>query len=576
MKKLALILLFFSFISLATVHSQEVPSPGEKEGHPKIESALFKLQQRRLFQGRASAQAFRQRPGLKIDDQDRVTVFILPKAGKKRESIGIETLKAYGGEVVKNGRSVIKAKVPVLFLDLIADHVEGIGFIKPPDRPYIEVMSEGVNLTGASLYQASGYAGQDTKVAIIDLGFADLSATISAGVLPPTVVKIDCTGERCVFTDFAFEEESHGTAVAEIVHEMAPSAQLYLIKIEDSLDLKNAKEFCIDNGIRIVNHSAGWFNVNFYDGACYHDNPVCTANQAYENGILWANSAGNHARKHYGAAFSDQDGDGRHDVAPDSNFISLHASKGEAIGAMLTWDAWPATDQDYDLLLFDSSMALVDASTSVQSGTQPPVEEVYYVAPASGTYYLSVKKSRATLNHRFSIFTFSHDLNPYVLSESLLSPADAAGVMAVAAVNSARWLTGPQESFSSQGPTTDGRMKPEISGPDGVSSFVYGSFGGTSAASPHVAGAAALILSNNTTFTVDQLWDALTSSAIDLGPDGQDQAYGSGRLNLSTVFADPASVDFGGVIVGISVEKVIAIQNIGSPDLTIGPVAAPA
>ena len=42
----------------------------------------------------------------------------------------------------------------------------------------------------------------------------------------------------------------------------------------------------------------------------------------------------------------------------------------------MTWDAWPATAQDYDLLLFDSSMNLVASSTNVQNGTQPPQEVI--------------------------------------------------------------------------------------------------------------------------------------------------------------------------------------------------------
>ena len=60
------------------------------------------------------------------------------------------------------------------------------------------------------------------------------------------------------------------------------------------------------------------------------------------------------------------------------NFISLYAFEGDPILALLTWDAWPATDQDYDLLLFNSSMKLVDYSTGWQTGTQPPQEAIYY------------------------------------------------------------------------------------------------------------------------------------------------------------------------------------------------------
>ena len=262
-------------------------------------------------------------------------------------------------------------------------------------------------------------------------------------------------------------------------------------------------------------------------------------------------------------------------MAEDNNFISLYAPKGDAIVALLTWDAWPETDQDYDLLLFNSSMEMVASSTIWQTGTQPPQEGVFYWVPASGDYYLAVRNVQTTSSHRFSIFNFYQDLNPYVASSSLVSPADAAGVMAVAAIDWFNWLNGPQEDFSSQGPTTDGRMKPEISGPDGVSSFITGSFFGTSSSSPHVAGAAALILSNSPDFTVSELWNVLVSSAIDLGTPGQDPIFGYGRLSLSTLSVDPVSIDFNDVTLGNFLEKVITVQNIGSQNLTIGTVIGP-
>ncbi len=577
-----LILLFFFFISWTSGHSEEATmTNGEKEGHSKLDSALFDLQKQYLFHGGEASKTFAQQQDLRVDDLDQVTVLIQPKAGETKESIDIDTLKDYGVEVLKSGPSVIKAKVPIGLLDLIAEQVDGINFIRRPDRPHAASVSEGVNLTGATLYHTSGSTGQNVKVAVIDLEFGRLSEAINAGVLPSSVIKIDCTGLECTPTDYSSEDpdSAHGTAVAEIVHDMAPGAQLYLIKVDDNLDLMAAKDYCIANGIKVINHSVGWYISNFYDGACYFDNPVCSANQAYQNGILWVNAAGNDARYHYQATFNDQDGNRLHNVTGKNNYINLYAFKGDPIIALLTWDAWPATDQDYDLLLFDHSMNLVASSTGWQTGSQPPQEAVYYYAPNSGVYYLAVGKANATANHRFSIFNFYQELDPYVASESLASPADAAGAMAVAAIDAAQWLTGPQEYFSSQGPTTDGRMKPEISGPDNVYNFIYtslyGSFSGTSAASPHVTGAAALILSYDPTLSVSQLWNVLTTSAIDLGASGQDSIYGYGRLNLATVTVDPQSIDFGEVIVGNSSERSITIQNNGNPSLRIGTITAP-
>ena len=72
--------------------------------------------------------------------------------------------------------------------------------------------------------------------------------------------------------------------------------------------------------------------------------------------------------------------------------------------------------------------------------------------------------------------------------------------MSAGAIDQAYWETGPQESFSSQGPTNDGRIKPDISGPDGVSRYAGGGVAtgyGTSYAAPHAAGAASLLLSKH-------------------------------------------------------------------------------
>ena len=553
-----------------------------KEGrkiHPKIESVLSDLKERHL-QGRATSREFTNRHHIKMDEEDRVTVFFYPEAGRSKDTIDTETLKAYGCEILKSGDAVVKAKVPISMLDLIADQVEGISFVRLPNRPLAQKVSEGVGLTGASSYHLFGYDGQNVKVAIIDLGFANLADAVANGILPSSVVKIDCTGTACEPTDYSSESEMHGTAVAEIVHEMAPEAELYLIKVGDELDLKDAKDYCIANGVRVINHSVGWYMANFYDGKCYFDNPVCSADHAYKSGILWVNSAGNDAQLHYEATFKDTDGDRLHNVTKSSNYISIHAEAGDAVIAPLTWDAWPVTDQDFDLLLYDDSFTLVAASMGAQTGTQTPVEEVFYVVPASGTYYLAVKKYSATTNPRFHLFTFYHDLNPYVASSSLVSPSDAAGVLSVAAIDWEKWGTGPQEDFSSQGPTSDGRMKPEISGPDGNWSYVYDTafgeeFFGTSASSPHVVGAAALILSNVPTLTVSQLWDALTSTAIDMGAPGQDPIYGFGRLNLSAIYVYPTAIDFGDVVIGNPTEEVITILNIGSPNLVIENISSP-
>jgi subtilisin family serine protease len=60
---------------------------------------------------------------------------------------------------------------------------------------------------------------------------------------------------------------------------------------------------------------------------------------------------------------------------------------------------------------------------------------------------------------------------------------------------------------------------------------------GTSMASPHVAGVAALVLSKNLTLTPDRVRTILRASSVDLGTPGWDPVYGYGRVNASKAVA---------------------------------------
>jgi len=518
-----ILLLNFAFFAFAFAQDLHM-APAKENVHPKMASCLKKLEvehEKSAMAGRLFAQG----RDIKIKDQDKITVYLMSEPGTTVDEM---SLQALGGEIIKGADNVSKINAPINMLTAIADNVRGISFIKMPDKLMPVAVSEGVSLTGASSY---GYTGSGVNVAVIDVGFDQLNNAINNNELPNNVVKIDCTGASCVSTNFSSETAEHGTAVAEIVYDMAPGANLYLIKVDDTLDLWDAKDYAISHGIKIINHSLVVLNSNFYDGECYNNNAVCSANDAYANGILWVNAIGNEAARHYEASFVDSIG------WHDEN-IEISVNVNDTISVYLTWDAWPTTSQDYNFYLYNSSSTLVASSENPQTGTQEPIEEISYIVPSNGAgiYDLRIQKISATSNHQLELYSLYHDLSPAVAvaRSSLLSPADADGAMAVGAIDQALWTTGPQETSSSRGPTNDGRIKPDICGPDNVSNFIYGHFAGTSAASPHVAGAAALILSRYKSYNVSQLWECLTASAIDMGSSGKDNIYGHGRLNLSS------------------------------------------
>ena len=525
--------LLLNFTFFAPVFAQDLHMVPEKGNvHPKIAGFLKKLEGE-YKKGAIAARLFAQSRKININDQDKITVYMRSKPGTTVDEM---SLQALGAEIIKSTNNVSKVKAPINMLTTIVENVKGISFIKTPDRLIpVDVQSEGVNLTSASSYHSAGYTGAGVNVAVIDVGFDNLSSAISNGDLPNSIVKVDCTGANCVLSANIGGQE-HGTAVAEIVYDMAPGANLYLIKVEDTLDLWAAKEYSKSNGIKIINHSLVVANSNFYDGECWFPNAVCSADDAYANEILWVNAAGNEAKQHYEATFTDPDSDGWHNVSGSDEKINITADAGDTINVYLTWDAWPTTNQDYDLYLLNSSLNQVAVSDTLQTGTQEPTEEISYSVPSNGQYYLAIYKYSASSNHRLEVYSLYHNLSPAVASSSLLGPADADGAMAVGAIDYLDWATGPQEYYSSRGPTNDGRIKPDICGPDYVSSYTYAPFlfTGTSAATPHVAGAAALILDENPGYSVSQLWNALTSSAIDMGSCGKDNIYGYGRLNLGS------------------------------------------
>ncbi|MBD3369580.1 S8 family serine peptidase [Candidatus Fermentibacteria bacterium] len=105
-------------------------------------------------------------------------------------------------------------------------------------------------------------------------------------------------------------------------------------------------------------------------------------------------------------------------------------------------------------------------------------------------------------------------------------------------------------SFSSRGPVTwwgsvapwndysdsDPLLDPDISGPgvDIVSTQWTGGYttmSGTSMATPHLAGTAALIISANPDLSVAQIDSIIEVTSLDLGTAGKDNTYGAGRVD---------------------------------------------
>jgi subtilisin family serine protease len=333
------------------------------------------------------------------------------------------------------------------------------------------------------------------------------------------------------------EGEVHGTACAEIVHEMAPDAELIFAWYDGSdAAMGEAVDWLMSQGVNIISNSTGGV-VGPRDGTGWDARLV---DQVASQGVLWVNSSGNEALSHYRAVFRDDDGDNIHEFAPGEESLAVHLGRG-GFQIILQWeDSWNAAALDYDLYLYDQDGNLVGASEDYQTGQQgqEPVEGLGGSVDAS-ILYATVVDAGANRDVPFDIFVQGADINYTTPDYSVNTPGDAVGSLTVGAVN---FWDDSLAFYSSQGPTADGRLKPEISAPTGVSGATYGErgFDGTSSSCPHVAGAAALIWQANPSFSRDQVIDQLLSNALDLGAAGPDTGYGYGRLRLGS---PPQSAD---------------------------------
>jgi hypothetical protein len=404
--------------------------------------------------------------------------------------------------------------------------------------------------------------GAGAKVAIIDLGFAGYTDRQASGDLPPGLTTVNFCADG--FTTAT----GHGTAVAEIVHEMAPDAQLVLICAGTVPETGNAKDYVKQQGITIVNFSAG----NYYgrgDGTPLPGTFAEIVADAAANGILWVNSAGNQAQTHWAGSFTDVNADKLHEFAGVDVFDDVTIAPGETVCATLRWDSWPTSADDFNLFLWDfASASFVASSLNSQVQGFPPFEVLCAINTGSGqaSTALVIGRYAGSGSPRFDLFFDGSDTPEYVVSAgSVFEPATSPNAFAVGAIC---WQSDSLEPFSSQGPNIAGLTKPDIAGVDAVSSGTYGSssgcsggFRGTSASSPHVTGAAALWKGMGPGLGLSDLRGRLLGSAVDLGVSGADNLFGAGKLRMPTTSPTPV-----GYVGGSSTANSITVVGSVNPN----------
>ncbi|MDQ7806287.1 S8 family serine peptidase [Amycolatopsis sp. A133] len=517
-------------------------------------------------------------------------------------------VKAAGGTV----RSVspdgaVRADLPLSALDAIAGRAD-VAEVQPAaqattwseqgNRDFRQALaakaaaatqvSEGDKAHGADSARATyGVSGSGVKVCVLSDGVDSLAKSQSAGELPAVDVLSGQKGSG-----------DEGTAMLEIIHDLAPNATLGFATAftSEASFAANIRALRTTGNCRIIVD-----DVSYFDESPFQDTQVAQAvNDVTAAGALYFSSAGNSGNATDGTS-GYYEGDFRassskisgvtgtpHDFDPSSTTQNFDALSAGSLGRPVTlfWsDPWGKSANDYDLFILNSSGSVVASSENAQSGSQNPYEIASVPTSGSGFRVAVVKYSGAdrfiALNVIRGRFVASGSLKAFSTDGVTNGHSAAVNAFSVAAAPAAGAFTRPLETgdpanpagpypglytasskwerFSSDGKrrlfyNADGtaitpgnvsatggtvRTKPDITAADGVATSVTGfqPFFGTSAAAPHAAAIAALLLSGKPAATQAQIRTALVSSAIDLGAPGFDTVTGTGVIMAGPALA---------------------------------------
>ncbi len=443
----------------------------------------------------------------------------------------------------------------------------------------IDIESGSVNSQGDITHSAniaktiSGANGTGVKIGILSDGVNSLAARQATGDLPANVTVLP--GQAGVGDE--------GTAMLEIVYDVAPGAQLYFATAATSIAgyAQNIRDLRTAGCNIIIDDYVYYVETPFQNGQA--PSVISTTNagvvvQAVNDvtvgaqaGALYFSAAGNDGNKNDGTAsvwegdFVDGGavgtpipGTGRLHNFGGSTFDSLTANG----RVLVKWsDPLGGSSNDYDLYILNSTGTTVVArSDNLQTGTQDPVEDVgncfqrekivIVKKDAAANRFLHLNSNGAGLFISTPGVVYGHSASLNAISCAASPSGPVVFNITSGPFPNAFSSTNAVETFSSDGPrrifynanstaitpgnvsSTGGQLlqKPDITAADGVSTTTPGfiPFFGTSAAAPHAGALAALLKSASPVSTNAQIYNAMMSTAIDIETPGMDRDSGAG------------------------------------------------
>jgi hypothetical protein len=424
----------------------------------------------------------------------KVSVTFYP-VDEKSDNIDTSFFITHNIEYIKS-ESFLIADVP---LDLIPElkSISGVEYadISDPVKP-MEIISEGRNAINATKFVLDGVDGEGVKIAVIDIGFRGYAYLQSRGELPRNLITADFSAissyPNPVPPIDSATGDTHGSACAEIIADIAPSSEMYLLKIgsndNNSIRLQWALKYCQDNNIKIVNCPIGVsVTPSFISGEGAIDTFIDA--RLADNSFLSVVAVGNEADNSWFGSFQNSGPGSNFTRFPNgSEFLNVNVPTESDID--LIWDDYGAGNSSYDLILCNHDGS-VFGQTHFGGGQ---VKRVTINNRSNNRFKIKIQQNNDALmlTGRYMRLTFSKSLSSGYIVEnpidinpesSLCMPADARGALTVGAVNVSNYGSGSIAYYSSRGPVRKTwTMKPELVAPTGVTtaSLGYKSFAGTS------------------------------------------------------------------------------------------------
>lgn len=375
--------------------------------------------------------------------------------------------------------------------------------------------------TGAAAYHAAGLRGQGVKVAILDTGFRGYRDQLGKAL--PTRVRA-----RCCRADGNFEarDSSHGVLCAEVVHALAPEAELLLATWEPERpdQFLAAVRWAREQGARIVSCSVimpTWSDGEG-NGPIHRQLRRLLGEGGQKGDMLCLASAGNTAERHWSGVYTPGP-DGWHEWQPGRVDNPVRPWGDDPVSVELCWSQGCA----YELMVWDETRGREVGRSRGTAHEEGGCAVVRFVPEVGHGYRARVRRREGT-GPSFHLVALGANLGEATARGSVAFPGDGRDVVAVGAVDEA----GRRPGYSSCGPKAFG-VKPDL-----VATVPFPSqwrmrpFSGTSAAAPQAAALAALLWCRHPDWTADRVRRALTTSARDLGEPGPDPETGHGLILL--------------------------------------------